>query len=185
MPELALKRLDPMAARALLAEHAPHLPAHIRDRVLAEADGNPLALLELPRTEDGDPRHLPLPHRLQDAYQRRIAKLPSPTRNALLVAAAEESGALAAKPSPPSAWPRTSTASWPCTTTSPGRATTSSTSPCGAAPDCRVRSGLTAGHRKSLARQGDEAMTDRPPSEGAARDAGGLAAGRRSPGAAG
>ncbi|MFC4061835.1 ATP-binding protein [Planomonospora corallina] len=96
VPELALKRLDPMAARALLAEHAPDLPAHIRDRVLAEADGNPLALLELPRTDDGDPRHLPLPHRLQDAYRRRIAELSAPTRNALLIAAAEESGALAA-----------------------------------------------------------------------------------------
>ncbi|MFF5210548.1 AAA family ATPase [Streptosporangium sp. NPDC000396] len=96
VPELALKRLDPMAARALLAEHAPDLPAHVRDRVLAEADGNPLALLELPKTDDGDSGHLPLPHRLQDAYQRRIAKLPAPARTALLVAAAEESGALAA-----------------------------------------------------------------------------------------
>ncbi|SEL25859.1 helix-turn-helix transcriptional regulator [Nonomuraea pusilla] len=96
VPELALKRLDPMAARALLAEHAPGLPAHVRDRVLTEADGNPLALLELPKTDDGDPRRLPLSHRLQDAYRRRIAKLPAPTRDALLVAAAEESGALAA-----------------------------------------------------------------------------------------
>ncbi|MER7500145.1 AAA family ATPase [Nonomuraea pusilla] len=95
VPELALKRLDPVAARALLAEHAPDLPAHVRDRVLTEADGNPLALLELPRTDDGDPRRLPLSHRLQDAYQRRIAELPPPARDALLVAAAEESGALA------------------------------------------------------------------------------------------
>lgn len=62
---------------------------------MAEADGNPLALLELPATADGDPGPLPLPHRLQDAYQRRIAELPAPARNALLVAAAEESGALA------------------------------------------------------------------------------------------
>ncbi|MEU1729281.1 AAA family ATPase [Nonomuraea sp. NPDC005692] len=96
VPELALKRLDATAARALLAEHAPDLPVHIRDRVLSEADGNPLALLELPKTDDGEPGHLPLPHRLQDAYQQRIGKLPAPARNALLVAAAEESGALAA-----------------------------------------------------------------------------------------
>ncbi|WP_101782865.1 helix-turn-helix transcriptional regulator [Nonomuraea indica] len=96
VPELALERLGPVAARALLAEHAPDLPAPVRDRVLAEADGNPLALLELPKTADGDPRHLPLPHRLQAAYQRRIAELPAQARNALLVAAAEESGALAA-----------------------------------------------------------------------------------------
>ncbi|MCG5220349.1 helix-turn-helix transcriptional regulator [Streptosporangium sp. KLBMP 9127] len=96
VPELELGRLDPVAARAVLAEHAPDLPSHVRDRVLAEADGNPLALLELPRTDAGDPGPLPLPHRLQDAYQRRIAKLPAPVRTALLVAAAEESGALAA-----------------------------------------------------------------------------------------
>lgn len=96
VPELLLKRLDAAAARALLAEYAPDLPVHVRDRVLSEADGNPLALLELPRTDDGDPGHLPLPHRLQDAYQRRIAKLSAPARNALLVAATEESGALAA-----------------------------------------------------------------------------------------
>ncbi|NUW39132.1 ATP-binding protein [Nonomuraea rhodomycinica] len=95
VPELELKRLTPVAARALLAEHAPDLPAHVRDRVLSEADGNPLALLELPRTDAGAPGPLPLPLRLQDAYRRRISRLPAPTRTALLLAAAEESGALA------------------------------------------------------------------------------------------
>ncbi|NRQ38305.1 AAA family ATPase [Nonomuraea sp. NN258] len=94
VPELTLKRLDQVAARELLAEHDPGLPGHVRDRLLTEADGNPLALLELPRTEADDLGPLPLPHRLQDAYHRRINELPAPTRTALLVAAAEESGAL-------------------------------------------------------------------------------------------
>ena len=53
-------------------------------------------MLELPKAAADDSGHLPLPHRLQDAYRRRIAKLPAPARTALLVAAAEESGALAA-----------------------------------------------------------------------------------------
>lgn len=96
VPELTLTRLDPAAARELLAEHDPGLAGHVRDRVLAEADGNPLALLELPRSEADDLGPLPLPDRLQDAYHRRIARLPEQTRTALLVAAAEESGALAA-----------------------------------------------------------------------------------------
>ncbi|MEQ4724658.1 AAA family ATPase [Nonomuraea sp. B19D2] len=96
VPELVLKRLDPVASRELLAEYAPDLPGHVRDRVLAQADGNPLALCELPRAEMDDLGPLPLPTRLQDAYQRRIGKLPAPTRTALLVAAAEECGALAA-----------------------------------------------------------------------------------------
>ncbi|MFC6373059.1 AAA family ATPase, partial [Nonomuraea thailandensis] len=95
VPELTIERLDGEAARALLAEHDPGLAGHVRDRLLAEADGNPLALLELPRTETGDLGPLPLPHRLQDAYHRRIGRLPEQTRTALLVAAAEESGALA------------------------------------------------------------------------------------------
>jgi len=48
LPELPLGRLGRDASRALLAERAPGLPPGLADRVLAEADGNPLALLELP-----------------------------------------------------------------------------------------------------------------------------------------
>ena len=48
LPELPLGRLGREASRALLAERAPGLPPGLADRVLAEADGNPLALLELP-----------------------------------------------------------------------------------------------------------------------------------------
>jgi DNA-binding CsgD family transcriptional regulator len=75
--------------------------------VLAEADGNPLALLELPAALSESsrvpvalaaslelPAPLPLPRRLQQSYYRQVAALPAGTRTFLLVAAAEETGDL-------------------------------------------------------------------------------------------
>jgi AAA ATPase-like protein len=104
LPELPLGRLGRDASRALLAERAPGLPPGLADRVLAEADGNPLALLELPAALSGAsgvlaaslelPAPLPLPRRLQQAYYRQVAALPAPARTFLLVAAAEETGDL-------------------------------------------------------------------------------------------
>src|SRR2546430_2575935 len=93
LPELPLGRLDREASRALLAERAPGLPPGLADRVLAEADGNPLALLELPAALSESsrvlvalaaslelPAPLPLPRRLQQSYYRQVAVLPAPTR---------------------------------------------------------------------------------------------------------
>src|SRR6185437_5107313 len=107
LPELPLGRLGREASRALLAERAPGLPPGLADRVLAEADGNPLALLELPAALSESsgvpvalaaslelPAPLPLPRRLQQSYYRQAAALPAPTRAFLLVAAAEETGDL-------------------------------------------------------------------------------------------
>jgi AAA ATPase domain len=115
LAELPLGRLDRDASRALLAERAPGLPPVLADRVLAEAAGNPLALLELPAAlaerpvapADSpvaaaglaaasleDPAPLPLPRRLQEAYYRQAAGLPAAARTFLLVAAAEETGDL-------------------------------------------------------------------------------------------
>jgi DNA-binding CsgD family transcriptional regulator len=107
LPELPLGRLGREASRALLAERAPGLPPALADRVLAEADGNPLALLELPAALSESsripvalaaslelPAPLPLPRRLQQSYYRQVAALPAPTRTFLLVAAAEETGDL-------------------------------------------------------------------------------------------
>ncbi|KAA2255459.1 AAA family ATPase [Solihabitans fulvus] len=99
LPRRELGGLDRTASRALLDGHAPGLPQLVRDRVLAEAGGNPLALLELPaiagraRTMTMEP--LPLPHRISAAYLQQVAALPKRTRTFLLVAAAEESGDLA------------------------------------------------------------------------------------------
>ena len=73
----------------------------VRDRVLAESHGNPLALLELPRglsaTElafgaVGAAGATPLVQRLERAFLRRLAPLPVNTRRLLLVAAAEPVG---------------------------------------------------------------------------------------------
>src|SRR4029077_11020077 len=110
LPELPLGRLGREASRALLAERAPGLPPALTDRVLAEADGNPLALLELPAALSESsrasgfpvalaaslelPAPLPLPRRLQQSYYRQVAALPAPTRTFLLWAATEETGDL-------------------------------------------------------------------------------------------
>lgn len=109
LAELPLGRLDRDAARALLAERVPGLPSGIAARVLAEAAGNPLALLEFPLALRDQPEApvpdaapvslagpapLPLPRRLQQSYYRQAAALPAAARTFLLVAAAEDTGDL-------------------------------------------------------------------------------------------
>ncbi|MFC5749619.1 helix-turn-helix transcriptional regulator [Actinomadura rugatobispora] len=95
LPELRLRGLDPAAAADLLAERAAELPRHERHEILAEAMGNPLALLELPavsaRTDSPSSRF----QRIQGAFAARVAALPEPSRTALLVAAADGTGDLA------------------------------------------------------------------------------------------
>ncbi|MBC9713981.1 helix-turn-helix domain-containing protein [Streptomyces sp. TRM66268-LWL] len=99
LPELRLTGLDPASSARLLAERSPDLDGPLRHRILAESAGNPLALVELPRTTDAYgpgllplPSPLPLPHRIQEAYSARIAALPAATCTVLLVAAAEDGG---------------------------------------------------------------------------------------------
>ncbi|WP_067816383.1 helix-turn-helix transcriptional regulator [Nocardia inohanensis] len=89
-------RLDGDQTRALLAERIPDLPFEIRERVIAESGGNPLALLELPGMNlDAPPVGPPtLSERLRSGFQEHIAHLPESTRLALLIAAADESGSL-------------------------------------------------------------------------------------------
>ncbi|MFI6170142.1 AAA family ATPase [Nocardia sp. NPDC051052] len=97
LTELRLGSLDPQASRALLAETVPKLAPETRDRVLAEAAGNPLALLEMPGMNlDLLPvGPLPLPDRLRSGYQCHLLDQPESIRTALLVVAAEETGDLA------------------------------------------------------------------------------------------
>ncbi|OWY60323.1 LuxR family transcriptional regulator, partial [cyanobacterium TDX16] len=72
----------------------------VRERIVAEARGNPLALLELPRSVDQSqlaggfelPDVLSVPGRIEDSFQRRSSSLPSDTQMLLLVAAAEPTG---------------------------------------------------------------------------------------------
>jgi DNA-binding CsgD family transcriptional regulator len=94
LPELTLKGLSAQAATELLRDG---LPPSRRYRVLAEAAGNPLALLELPRMLAGAQPEVPLPltDRLRAAFESQLTGLPEATRTALLVAAAEGAGDLA------------------------------------------------------------------------------------------
>ena len=102
LPELRLGALDPKAAAELLADRAAGLGPAARGRVLAEAHGNPLALVELPQSESRSESAtvagadaVPLTGRLQLAYHGQVTRLPAATQTLLLVAAAEESGDLA------------------------------------------------------------------------------------------
>jgi AAA ATPase domain len=90
-PELAVHGVDDVSAETILRAHAGALgPAELR-RIRHEALGNPLALMELPRSWGGGPvsdEHPPaLSARLEQAFAGRIAGLPAPTRDALLLAA--------------------------------------------------------------------------------------------------
>ncbi|WP_433722280.1 ATP-binding protein [Nocardia sp. CA-129566] len=97
LPQLAIPRLGDTAARTLLARALPGpLDDRVRDRILAEARGNPLALLELPGTTElagltGD-FDLPAPAAAERSYRARLAVLPERVRLLLTVAAAEPVG---------------------------------------------------------------------------------------------
>ncbi|MFI7604363.1 ATP-binding protein [Micromonospora sp. NPDC049366] len=90
------------AARQLLDARHPGLTRTVADRVLAGAKGNPLALLELPSAlsrgqREGHvdlPAVLPLGDRLEALFVRRVADLPRPTRELLLLATLEGTGDL-------------------------------------------------------------------------------------------
>ncbi|MEV6767576.1 LuxR C-terminal-related transcriptional regulator [Nocardia sp. NPDC051030] len=96
LPELRLGPLDANSAAALLGERWPALSSDQRARVLGDAAGNPLALMEFPRmNRDASPAEpLPLPRRLQTGYERQIDELGEAARMAMLVVAAEETGDL-------------------------------------------------------------------------------------------
>ena len=89
------------SARELLASAiSGPLDDRVRDRILAEARGNPLALIELPHESSpvtlaggfGLPGALPLPGRIEASFLRRAQQLPAATQRLLLVAAAEPTG---------------------------------------------------------------------------------------------
>jgi DNA-binding CsgD family transcriptional regulator len=101
LPELNLGGLADEDARSLLATVIPgRLDERVRDRIVAETRGNPLALLELPKGLSarqlaggfGVPELLPLSGRIEKSFLRRLDELPQETRQLLLVAAAEPVG---------------------------------------------------------------------------------------------
>ena len=101
LPELMVDGLEGPAAQALLdSTLLGPLDGRVRERILAEAGGNPLALLELPRGLTpatvaggfGLPGGLPLTSRIEQGFVRQLEPLPGETRQLLLLAAAEPVG---------------------------------------------------------------------------------------------
>jgi DNA-binding CsgD family transcriptional regulator len=100
LPELALTGLGQDAAMRVLATMGRTAAPSVRERLLAEADGNPLALLELPGSLSEEqltgrvplPDAMPLTPRLEGVFRERIGRLPRHAQTALLIAAADNTG---------------------------------------------------------------------------------------------
>jgi DNA-binding CsgD family transcriptional regulator/tetratricopeptide (TPR) repeat protein len=102
MEWLPVAGIDESSASALVDSRAPDLTPVLRERVLREAGGNPLALLEFPVamrsgrfgwTELSE--ELPMTVRLERAFVSRIEHLPAETRALLMVAALDDGTDLA------------------------------------------------------------------------------------------
>ncbi|MFG1688260.1 AAA family ATPase [Nonomuraea sp. NPDC049269] len=101
LPQLEVGGLSDSDARALLDSVAPgRLDEQVRDQIIAETRGNPLALLELPRGLTpaelaggfGRPDARPLAGQIEQSFLRQIRSLPAETQQLLLIAAAEPVG---------------------------------------------------------------------------------------------
>jgi DNA-binding CsgD family transcriptional regulator/tetratricopeptide (TPR) repeat protein len=101
LAELEVEGLRDEDARALLESAlAGPLDARVRDLIIAETRGNPLALLELPRGLTpaelaggfGLPGATPLTGRIEDSFARQLEALPAETRRLVRLAAADPSG---------------------------------------------------------------------------------------------
>jgi DNA-binding CsgD family transcriptional regulator/tetratricopeptide (TPR) repeat protein len=101
LPELELSGLRTNDARVLLSRAVPFpLDVSVRDRIVAETRGNPLALLELPRGLPAAqlaggfalPQERPLSGRIEESFRLRLEALPDATQMLLLVAAADPVG---------------------------------------------------------------------------------------------
>jgi DNA-binding CsgD family transcriptional regulator len=101
LPELRLGPLDDEAAGAVLDRNLLDLAPAVRARLLREAAGNPLALVELPAALRSDTsqsvllqQHLSLTTRLERAVAARLQELPEKTRTLLLAAATDGASVL-------------------------------------------------------------------------------------------
>ncbi|WP_280270885.1 helix-turn-helix transcriptional regulator [Nocardia wallacei] len=103
LPELTVRGLRDSDARALLESAIPgRLDDRVIDRIVSEARGNPLALLELPHGPTGAelaggygrPDARPVVTRIEQSFLGRIEALSAPARRLLLAAAAEPVGDL-------------------------------------------------------------------------------------------
>ncbi|QKV75821.1 AAA family ATPase [Amycolatopsis sp. Hca4] len=99
LSEHVVEPLDDEAAGRLVETLHPQMPARVRRRLLDLAQGNPLALLELPAALLGSARRtvpdaevVPLSDRLQAIFAARLTALPDATRQVLLLATFEGAG---------------------------------------------------------------------------------------------
>ena len=101
LPELTIAGLSDRDARALLTSVVlGRIDERVRDRIIAETRGIPLAVLEVPRNVSaaelsggfGNAGARPSAGHLEESFMRRIQALPNDTRRLLLVAAAEPVG---------------------------------------------------------------------------------------------
>ncbi|MCW2638430.1 MAG: LuxR-family transcriptional regulator, partial [Dactylosporangium sp.] len=103
LPEREVGPLAEQPAAVVLDARYPDLAPPVRRRLLDEAAGNPLALLQLPAAltdrqrsgQDTLPGSLPLSRRLEAIFAARVRALPAPTRQLLLLAALEADADLA------------------------------------------------------------------------------------------
>ena len=101
LPRMVVEGLPPDDARALLDAAVPGpLDRRVRDRIVAETRGNPLALLELPLGLThaelaggfGLSSAAGLSGRIEDSFRRRLVKLSPDQRRLVLLAAADPLG---------------------------------------------------------------------------------------------
>jgi DNA-binding CsgD family transcriptional regulator len=99
--QLVVRGLDDRASRELLERHGADLDLPARKSILRQAQGNPLALVELPAVwrspalrPEFNSEVVPLSARLEQAFAARLDELPRVTRDALLVAALDKDGSL-------------------------------------------------------------------------------------------
>ncbi|MGX1267913.1 ATP-binding protein [Streptomyces phaeoluteigriseus] len=101
LPELPVRGLNERDSRKLLdSVVSGPLDQRVRDRIVAETRGNPLALVELPRGLTllemaggfGAPETRPLSSQIETGFLRRIRSLPAETQQLLLIAATEPVG---------------------------------------------------------------------------------------------
>jgi hypothetical protein len=101
LPRMAVEGLRDADARALLDATLPGpVDERIKKRFIAEARGNPLALLELPRGLTpaemaggfGLPGAFAVPERIEESFRRQIGALSAEARRLLVLAAADPSG---------------------------------------------------------------------------------------------
>lgn len=94
LPGLTVDGLSDAQARELLAEEKTGtLDERVRDRLLAEARGNPLALIELPKAGGfALPTPSPVASRIERSFRARMAELPLDARLLLTLASADPTG---------------------------------------------------------------------------------------------